>query len=185
MKLNILPDQRKKLENAVRLKKSVTLKTNVNKSGKHKFLLSKSQIQKIERAKLIGKPTITIHLSKKQVNANVEHKGGFLSTLLSLATRALPTLLGGLTTGLISGGIEKAIKGNGIKGDGLYLYKSGHGMKITPIRGNGLKMMPKKCKGIHGDGLFLKKGSRIYDGRGILFGKNSPFRNIPLLGLLL
>ena len=105
VKLGILPDQRKKLKNAVRLNKSVTIKTNITNKGKHKFLLSKSQVQRIERARLIGKPTATLHLSKKQVIANVEHKGGFLSTLLSLAARALPTILGGLSTGLISGGI--------------------------------------------------------------------------------
>ena len=67
----------------------------------------------MERVRLIGKQTATLHLNKKQVTANVEYEGGFLSTLLSLAVRALPTILGGLTTGLISGGVEKAIKGNG------------------------------------------------------------------------
>ena len=185
VKLNISSDQRKKLEDAVRLKKSVTIKINVNSKGKHKFLLTKPQIQRMERVRLIGKQTATLHLNKKQVTANVEYEGGFLSTLLSLAVRALPTILGGLTTGLISGGVEKAIKGNGATGDGLYLYKAGHGMKIIPIRGNGIQLIPKKCKGIHGDGLFLKRGSHIYDGRGILLGKNSPFKNIPLLGLLL
>ena len=183
VKLDISQDQRKKLHDAVRLRKSVSIKTNVNSKGKQKFLLTNSQVQRIERARLIGKKTATIHLSKKQVIANVEYKGGFLSTLLGLAARALPTILGGLTTGLISGGVEKAIKGSG--GNGLYLYKSGHGMKITPIHGNGLKMMPKKCKGIHADGLYLKRGSQIVDGRGLLLGKNSPFKNIPILGLLL
>ena len=43
----------------------------------------------------------------------------------------------------------------------------------------------KKLKGVEGDGLFLKHGSRIHDGRGLLLGKNSPFNKIPLLGLLL
>ena len=45
--------------------------------------------------------------------------------------------------------------------------------------------MPKKLNGVCGDGLFLKHGSNIYDGRGLLLGKNSPFKNIPILGLLL
>ena len=104
VKLDISQDQRKKLHDAVRLRKSVSIKTNVNSKGKQKFLLTNSQVQRIERARLIGKKTATIHLSKKQVIANVEYKGGFLSTLLGLAARALPTILGGLTTGLISGG---------------------------------------------------------------------------------
>ena len=58
-------------------------------------------------------------------------------------------------------------------------------MKIIPIRGRGLQLIPKKLRGTCGDGLFLKHGSKIYDGRGLLLGKNSPFKNIPILGLIL
>ena len=43
---------------------------------------------------------------------------------IPLAARALPTILSGLTTGLLSGGINKAISGSGADvGDGLYLDK--------------------------------------------------------------
>ena len=45
---------------------------------------------------------------------------GFLGMLASLAARALPTILTGLTTGLLSGGINKAISG-----DGPFLHKHG------------------------------------------------------------
>ena len=51
-------------------------------------------------------------MSGKQVKANVKFEGGFLSVLMKLATNALPTLLGGLATGLISSGVKKAVKGN-------------------------------------------------------------------------
>ena len=51
---------------------------------------------------------------------NVNYTGGFLGMLASLAARPLPTLLTGLTTGLLSGGISKAISGNG-----LFLQKHG------------------------------------------------------------
>ena len=88
---------------------------------------------------------------------------------------------------MISGGIEKAVSGRGVSGgDELYLYKSGHCVKVTPTHGRGLQLIPKKLRGTTGgDGLFLKHGSRIYDGRGLLLGKNCPFKNIPILGLLL
>ena len=43
---------------------------------------------------------------------NVSYTGGFCSMLASLAARALPTLFTGLTTGLLTGGISKAINGN-------------------------------------------------------------------------
>ena len=36
-----------------------------------------------------------------------------------------------------------------------------------------------------GDGLYLKKNGKMYDGRGLLLGPNSPFKNIPILSMLL
>ena len=83
--------------------------------------------------------------------------------LAGLAAKALPVLLGGLTTGLISRGIEKAIGGNG-----LYLHKSGHCVKVEPVKGNGLYLTPhSRLSGVSGDG--LKRGSSIYNG--LLLGK--------------
>ena len=38
---------------------------------------------------------------------------------------------------------------------------------------------------VEGDGLFLKHGNDISDGAGMLMGKNSLFKNILVLGLLL
>ena len=35
------------------------------------------------------------------------------------------------------------------------------------------------------DGLFVRAGSNLYDGEGLLLGSKSPFRNIPVLGWLL
>lgn len=202
IKLDISQDQHERLKTAVQHGKPVSMRINTNNNnntgGSHTVLLTHSQLQRLERAKLIGKTTVNIRFSKKQVKANVEHRGGFLGMLASLAARALPTLLGGLATGLLSGGIERAVSGRGLYlhpsgrqrraaagGDGLYLQKAGHSVKITPIRGKGLQLTPKKLHGVCGDGLFLKHGSQVYDGRGLLLGKNSPFKNIPILGLLL
>ena len=193
VKLNISPDQHEKLKDAAENGKSVSMRVNIGKkAGRHTFLLTHSQRNRLDRAKLMKKANVVIKLSRKQIKANAEHRGGFIGTLLGLASKVLPTLLGGLATGLISGGIEKAVTGRGFQssssnGNGLYLYKSGRGTKITPIKGGGARLMPtrKKLKGVEGDGLFLKHGSRIHDGRGLLLGKNSPFKNIPILRLLL
>ena len=38
---------------------------------------------------------------------------------------------------------------------------------------------------VEGDGLFLKHGNDISDGAGLLMGRNSPFKNISVLGWLL
>ena len=161
--------------------------------GKHVFLLTHSQIQQLERAKMIGKSTWNIHLSKKQVKANIQHRGGYLGILAGLAAKALPALLGELATGLVSGVMEKTVGGHGIylhssgcqSGDGLYLHKSGHCVKVEPTKGNGLRLTPNNCVGVYGDDLYLKRGSQIYDGSGLLLGHNSPFKNIPILNLLL
>ena len=192
MKLNISNDQHEKLNKAINEQKAVSIRVDAN-GGKHVFLLTHSQIQRLERAKMIGKSTLNIHLSKKQVKANVQHRGGFLGMLAGLAAKALSVLLGELATGLVSGAVEKALGGRGLylhpsgrqNGDGLYLHKSRHCVKVEPTKGNGLRLTPNNRVGVYGDGLYLKRGSQIYDGRGLLLGRNSPFKNIPILNLLL
>ena len=194
VQIKLSPKQEDKLKSAISKDRGVVIEVDVNGEGASSlFLLTSAQKSQLEQAKIINKPYLRINLSRKQVRANVKHEGGFLGTLIGLATKASPTILGGLATGLISGGVEKAITGKGLylaqpsrRGDGLYLSKMGHCLKVTPIRGRGLKLIPKKkIKNINGDGLFVKHGSKVYDGKGLLLGKNSPFKNIPILGLLL
>ena len=103
--------------------------------------------------------------------------------LAGLAAKALPHLLKGLAGGLASSAIKKVVGG-----DGLYLRKSGHCVKVEPVKGNGLYLTPHRggsLDGVHGDGLYLKRGSTIQDGSGLILGPNSPFKNIPILNLLL
>ena len=184
IKLNVFTDQHDKLKNAITHQKATSIKLNLEDNsgdGKHILLLTRGQIAKIERAKLIGKRKMSIHLSKRQVQANVEHQGGFLGMLAGLAAKALPTVLKGLASGLISSAVKKVVGG-----DGLYLVKSGHCVKVEPVKGGGLYLTPhKRLSGVHGDGLYLKRGSTIQDGSGLILGPNSPFKNIPILNLLL
>ena len=79
--------------------------------------------------------------------------------------------------GALSGVVEKAISRNGI-----FLGKRGGTVQIT-FEGNGLVLTPvahDKYRGI-----YVKHDGQVFQGKGILFGKNSPFKDIPLLGLLL
>ena len=180
-KVNVSLDQHEKLKNAVVNHKPVTIKLILGGTGDHMLLLTHAQIARIERAQIIGKSKLMIHLSKKRVKANIKHSGSFLGMLAGLAAKALPVILGGLATGLISGGVEKAIGGNG-----LYLHKSGHCVKVEPVKGSGLYLTPHaRLPGVSGNGLYLKRGSSIYSGEGLLLGKHSPFKNIPILNLLL
>ena len=86
---------------------------------------------------------------------NVSYAGGFLDMLASLAARALPTLLTGLTTGLLSGGIDKAISGNG-----LFLQKHGKCYQVQKCKGDGLYLAPHLPL-VNGDGLFLTDYPRM------------------------
>ena len=99
--------------------------------------------------------------------------------LASLTTRTLPTVLSGLTTDLLSGGINKAISG-----DGLYLHKHDKCYRVQKCKGNALYLAPNPHF-VEGDGLFLKHCNDISDGAGLLMGKNILFKNIPILGWLL
>ena len=75
--------------------------------------------------------------------------------------------------------MEKAIIG-----DGLYLGKREYGTaKIDFTNGQGLILTPVQTE--KHNGLYLKKDGQIFQGQGLLLGANSPFKNIPLLGLIL
>ena len=90
VKLNISVDQQEKLKKAINQQKAGAIKVDSICGSKHVFLLTHSQIQRLERVELIGKSKLNIHLSKKQVKANVQHRGGFLGMLAGFATKALP-----------------------------------------------------------------------------------------------
>ena len=85
-----------------------------------------------------------------------------------------------MATGVVSGAVEIAIAG----GSGLYQHKKGDWCaRVQLVKGNGLDLTPAAA--VEGNGLCLKHGHRIYSGEGIILGYNSPFTNIPLLGLIL
>ena len=80
-----------------------------------------------------------------------------------------------------------ASEGYSSNGDGIkmYLQKQGRCFGLEKC-GNGLRFIPRpKLAGIRGDGLYLCIGSGIYDGRGLILGSKSPFKNIPILGWIL
>ena len=149
--------------------------------------VTNSQAKKLAKAHENGRG-ITIKMSSNQLKHNTKIEGGFLGLLAGLAARALPMLaktvlpaLGvGALSGLASSGVQKAM------GSGLYLKKvglvsqmetNGYGLYLNPYKGKGLKG--------YGDGLYLKQGGQLYDGKGLLLGPNSSFANIHILGAIL
>ena len=63
-----------------------------------------------------------------------------------------------------------------------YVQKKGKCYRLQTVDGDGLLLSPRP--GLHtvGDGLFLKHGHNVYDGEGFIFGEDSPFKDIPILG---
>ena len=187
--VNISDGQMQKLQHSVNAGCTATSirlgKNDLN--GEHKLMLTNAHFNKYNKAKEQGKG-ITIRMSNKQLKYNTKVEGGFLCLLAGLAARALPMVaktvlpaLGvGALSGLASSGVQKAM------GNGLYLKKGGLVYQVE-TDGEGVYLNPYKGRGLqsHGDGLYLKQGRMIYDGRGLLFGPNSPFGNIPILGAIL
>ena len=68
----------------------------------------------------------------------------------------------------------------------MYLQKKGRCFALNKTTDGAIKFCPRpKLAGVHGNGLYLRRGGDIYHGEGLILGKNSPFRNIPVLGWLL
>jgi hypothetical protein len=194
-KVKISDREKRRLEKYGRGKKQLVLHLKNNElSGDDVFLFTKQQVKKLNNAKRTGKRKINIVMSARQVRANLRVEGGFLGMLAGLLSRFLPafitkvapSLLGGVATGLVSAGVEKAVGGHGI-----FLRKKGHVYKVEPVEGNGLCLSPhphldgtyENNKYADQDGLLVRtKNGTIHDGSGLLLGANSPFKHIPILG---
>ena len=119
-KVNLSEGQKEKLRRYFQKKASMTLRLSHNQlssagGGGDELLLTRTQINKIEKSKRDGTGTdikISIAQMRKQSGGNL------FSALLPLARTALPQILKtvGLSAlmGAVSGGIEKAIKGEGL-----------------------------------------------------------------------
>ena len=105
-------------------------------------------------------------------------EGGFLAALAGLipflTETVLPALVVGALSGLARTGVQKLI------GNGLYL-KKGSGVCWIETDGEGLYLGPASGKGFEtvGNGRYLMKQGGLYDGKGLIFGLNSPFKKYP------
>ena len=187
VKVNISEGQKEKLQHAIKANCSaVSIRLgHEDLLGNDILAVTNSQAKKVAKAHQNGKG-ITIKMTSKQLKHNTKIEGGFLGLLAGLVARALPMIartvlpaLGvGTLSGLASSGVQKA--------SGLYLKKVGCVSQVE-TDGQGLYLKPYKGKGLqsYGDGLYLKQGGKLYDGKGLLHGPNSPFANIPILGAIL
>ena len=133
-KVNVSENQVDTLKDSIRLKKGATL--CFPKGGirdHHVLLLTTAQINRLNKAQ-VERRRAQLHMRARQVARNVSYTEGFHGMLASLAaralplaTRALPIILTGLTTGPLSDGISKAISG-----EGLYLHK--HAIEYRDVK---------------------------------------------------
>ena len=180
VKVHVPENVHEKLKSLVAQDKIMPVKIDLV-DGDDVLLLTPGQIIKMGNAKRAGKRSVIFRFSRKQVRANVQHEGGFLGALMAIASKVLPTLLTGLASGVIGGLAEKAIRGSG-----LYLGKRGRGVsQIHLIEGGGLYLSPIFHPEEDHDGLYMTHDDKMYKGNGLILGKDSPFRNIPILGWLL
>ena len=189
VKVNISEGQKKKIQHAIKANCSaVSIRLgHEDLQGDVILAVNESQAKKLAKAHGNGEG-ITIRMSSRQLKHNTKIEGGFLGLLAGLAARALPmsakTVLPALCVGALSGlastGVQKAM------GSGLYLKKGGLVSQVE-TDGHGLYLKPYKGKGLesYSNGLYLKQGGKLYDGKGLLLGPNSPFANIPILGAIL
>ena len=113
----------------------------------HTLLLTRGQIAKIEKARELGRRRYkTIRMSRKQIEKNRNHQGGFLQLINN------ENVLMDDTTKSIDNG-----------DNGLYLVKRGHTMQIISVPENGLHLRehPLSLHETFTDGLYQKRSNLI------------------------
>jgi len=194
IKVNISEGQKDKIQRALEAGcDGVSIRlTHDDLSGEHVLALTQAQINKMAKAYQNGTGT-TIKMSKTQLAHNAKVEGGFIGAILPFLATAgkflISSLLPSLATGAVAGigsaaasKIVDKISGSGV----LYINKGGIAGKVKAT-GDGLYLSPWPKGSSMGSGLYMKSGKGLYmtPGSGLILGPNSPFQNIPLLGLLL
>ncbi len=127
VKVVVACSQREKLQSQIN-QKHLSVKIDLkDTTPADTLLLTRGQIAGIEKARELGRRKYkTIRMSRKQIEKNRTHHGGFLSLLddHALTNSTLPAL-------------------DDAHDDGLYLIKQGHCMKIYPVQDEGLSLFFK------------------------------------------
>ena len=116
----------------------------------HTLLLTRGQIAKIEKARELGRRRYkTIRMSRKQIEKNRNHQGGFLQQLINNNENVLMDD----TTKTIDNGGD----------NGLYLVRRGRTMQIITVPENGLHLRehPLSLHKTFTDGLYRKRDNLI------------------------
>ena len=176
-KVNVSESQVETLKDTIRLNKAVNL---CFLKGGHILLLTQIQITRLDKVQVEGRRArAQIHMRARQVAKSVSYAGGFIGMLALLAARALPTIMTGFTTGLLSGDISEAISGSGTAGDDSLHINRGDAMKYIKVKvSDGLYLAPHpRLVNVHG--LFLERGMDISDGASCSWERKVCLRTFP------
>ena len=159
-----------------------------------------TRLNKVEKEDI---PELLIRLENEHlIDANIREK---LASLTSITNPEVRTLLVKSEPGAVEAIEEFSLEDDDVipekendilsiddpRSDGkMYLRKGNCCCRVKTTQGGGLHLSPYGSDGPYispyrGDGLFLQHNGKIYNGKGILLGPNSPFKSIPILGLLL
>ena len=181
VKVNISEGQKEKLQHPIKAGcPAVSIRLGHEDQDDDILAVTYSQVRKLAKA------LETITMSSKQLKHNTKIAGGFSLSFGRVSRESSTddsenrfTCVSALS-GLASSGVHKAM------GSGFYLKKGGCVSQVE-TDGSGLYLKPYKGQGLqsYGDGLYVRQGGKLYDGKGLLLGPNSPFANIPILGAIL
>jgi len=194
VKVNVSKGQIQKIKRAVQTGSQVSIQlAHKDLSGDHVLALTQAQINQIAKAYEKGTGVI-LKMSKTQLEHNAKIEGGFLSLILPalatagrfLVSNVLPKLATGALAGIGAAAGSKAVD-KVVGSNVLYVKRDGMGAKITRTAGKGLHLAPWPKGSSVDDGVYVKSGDGYgyVDGRGLLLGPDSPFKNIPILGMIL
>ena len=192
VKVRISEGQKDKLKKAFESNcESITIRltsTDLNgedvyRSARDVTAITKSQLDRLVKA-YEAKKGMTIKMARTQLAYNMKIERRFLPMLAGL----IPFLTGTVSPALGVGALSRlaSIGAQKLIGNGLYLKKEGRVCQIA-TDGRRLYLGPTSGKEFEtaGNGLYLMKQGGLYDGRGLILGHNSPFKNIPILGMIL
>ena len=181
--VSLTDTQKNKIASAYKKKCPTSLKLSVSEmEGDDTMFLTQAQVNKMEKAKEADRG-VTLRLSASQVRVQAK-EGGFLPLIMGAARLLLPSVAKTLGLGAL-GGLEQGAVSK-ILGNRFYLKKPGSVCKIE-TDGKGLYLTPQPLDDFdqYGYGLYLVHDLKVQEGSGLIFGKNSPFSKIPLIGPLL
>lgn len=196
VKVHVSDGQKEKIAKAMQSQTGVSIKlTHEDLTGEHVIAVTQAQANRLANAYQNGTGMI-LKLSKTQLKHNSKIEGGFIGAILPLlatagrflASSVLPALATGALTGVGAAAGSKIvdkISGNGLGSGIVYIKRGGQCYKLAK-QGNGLYLRAYPKGSSLGEGLYLKSGSGYESvGAGLLLGDQSPFKNIPILGMLL